>query len=860
MKTSTEKQKILVIAEKPSVARDITTALKNEDKFDKKEGYFEGKKYIISHALGHLLTIAEPHEMDEKFKGWSLKNLPIIPQHFLLKPIEKSNQQLKIISKLLKRKDVSQIVNACDAGREGELIFRYIIDYVLGGSNNAVKKEKIITRLWLQSMTQNSIRESFHQLREDQELYHLRDAAMSRSEADWLVGINASRALTSYNSQYGGFVLTPCGRVQTPTLSLLVKREKEIENFNPRDYWVLTGKFNNGSQVYEGRWFDEKYNSKSSEKDAKPDRIFDEKKADAIIAKCQGKLALVEEKSKEALENCQLLYDLTSLQREANSLFGFSAKMTLGILQNLYEKYKLLTYPRTDSRYLPEDYVGNIHETFKKFSRFGLDQNLSTYYQKALDNNYLVKSPRVYNNKKISDHHAIIPTGEKPKKLDEPSLKVFIMVARRFAAIFYPPAKYLKTTRISRVEGEPFKTEGRVMLELGWKEVYGRSEDDKVIPAWNDKEKTMATFIEKTQSITKPPARYTEAALLNAMESAGKTIDNDALKEAMKEKGLGTPATRAAIIEKLVGDRYVVKQDRELLPTAKAFDLFEVLYAMKLNTISSAELTGEWEYKLSEIEKGQITRSSFMDEIKGVTVKLVSTIKNYDEKITEKEASFSPVNGKKFYEYLSRYVSEDGSTVIRKIMGGRRFKPEEVEKLLKEGRVGPFENFRSKRGALFPASLVLENGKAKFEFMNQKEETPLDLKDAEEIGYFYIDNSRVYRTLNNYITESYIEDKEKGFKVSRILLGKEISKENMEKVIRGEKSDLIIGFRSTRTKRLFDAYLEIDSDRKIRFSFPEKKTKGKGGKVIPKIKDTPKKAQAEIKKTQSKTRTKTVKK
>lgn len=835
VRTNSSELKTLVIAEKPSVARDMVAALKDLDSFSKEEGYFEGEKYIISHAVGHLLTIAEPHEMSEKFKSWSLKNLPIIPDEFVLKPIANSEKQLKVLAKLLKRPNVNHIVNACDAGREGELIFRYIIDYVLGGTEVVKANGKTLSRLWLQSMTQTSIKKSFNELRSDEELYPLRDAAMSRSEADWLVGINASRALTSYNSQYGGFVLTPCGRVQTPTLSLLVKREKEIESFKPQDYWVLMGSFMNGESVYEGKWFNEEYDSKSSDRDEKADRIFDEKQADKIIKSCTGKVAVVEEKSKEALENCQLLYDLTSIQREANNMFGFSAKMTLGTLQSLYEKHKLLTYPRTDSRYLPEDYVSNTFEVFNKLASYDLDQKLSEYAAEALKKDYIKKTGRVYNNARISDHHAIIPTGEKPKKLDEPAQKIFNLVVKRYLAIFFPPAKFLKTTRISRIDKDAFKTEGKVMLEMGWKVIYGYNENDKVIAPLNNKIDTVLKEIEKIQSVTKPPPRYNEASLLVAMESAGKTIDNEVLKEAMKERGLGTPATRAAIIEKLVSDKYVVKQDRELLPTAKSFDLFELLYAMDLTNMSSAELTGNWEHKLAEIEKGKLPRKEFMDEITDVTVGLVGTIKNYDEKITKKLADFSPINGKKYYEYLSRYVSEDGEIAIRKIIGGRRLKPHEVETLLRERKLGPFEDFRSKRGNLFPASLVLdEQNKVKFVFMNQQQESMEDLKDAEEVGKSYLDGSTVYKTMNNYVSESFIEKKPLGIKVSRILLGKEISTNSMQKMIAGEKTELITGFRSVRTKRLFDAFLEIDGEAKVRFSFPERKTKAgakRGGKV-----------------------------
>ncbi|HEX9180585.1 MAG TPA: DNA topoisomerase, partial [Burkholderiales bacterium] len=461
--------KNLIIAEKPSVAADIARALGG---FTKHTDYYESDEYVLSSAVGHLLELAVPEEYDVKRGKWSFTHLPVIPPHFDLAPIEKNENRLKVLLKLIKRKDVDGLVNACDAGREGELIFRYIARYA--------GAKKPVRRLWLQSMTADAIRQGFGQLRADRDMLPLADAAVSRSEADWLVGINGTRAMTAFNSKEGGFYKTTVGRVQTPTLVILVEREEKIRGFNARDYWEVRASFTAKAGEYEGRWFDENFDkaSREADADAKPERIWDAARAEAIRARCLGKRGVVEEESKPTTQLSPLLYDLTSLQRDANGRFGFSARNTLQLAQALYEKHKALTYPRTDSRALPEDYPDTVKATLKS-----LDPRYQPFAAEILKQKWVRPNKRVFNNAKISDHFAIIPTGVVPRHLTEPEQKLYDLVTKRFLSVFYPAAEFLVTTRITRVEGEAFKTEGKVMVNAGWLAVYGREADEEGTPS-----------------------------------------------------------------------------------------------------------------------------------------------------------------------------------------------------------------------------------------------------------------------------------------------------------------------------------------------------------------------------------------
>src|SRR5437773_5960035 len=458
--------KKLVIAEKPSVAADIARALAG---FVRKGDYFESDEYLLSSAVGHLLELAVPDEYEVKKGKWSFKHLPVIPPHFELAPLEKSERRLNLLLRLMKRRDVSGLINACDAGREGELIFRYIVQHA--------RIKKPIERLWLQSMTPQSIRDGFNGLRADRELLPLADAAKCRSEADWLVGINGTRAMTAFNSKEGGFYLTTVGRVQTPTLAILVEREEKIRAFTPRGYWEVHAKFAARAGEYPGRWFDPRF-KKDDDAERRAERLWAATKAEAIVADCRSKSGIASEESRPSTQLSPLLFDLTSLQRDANARFGFPARMTLSLAQTLYERHKVLTYPRTDSRALPEDYQPTVQSTLKMLSGTAYGQ----FASEILTKGWVKPNKRIFNDAKVSDHFAIIPTTEPPKGLSEPEQKLYDMVTKRFLAIFYPAAEFLETTRITLVESEPFKTSGKVLMNPGWLAVYGKEAQNEDTP------------------------------------------------------------------------------------------------------------------------------------------------------------------------------------------------------------------------------------------------------------------------------------------------------------------------------------------------------------------------------------------
>ena len=519
--------KALIIAEKPSVANDIARALGG---FKKHDDYFESDDYVLSSAIGHLVEIAAPEEYDVKRGKWSFANLPVIPPHFDLNPIAKTESRLKLLTRLIKRKDVDRLINACDAGREGELIFRLIAQHA--------KAKQPVERLWLQSMTQNSIRDGFDHLRSDAQMNPLADAAKSRSEADWLIGINGTRAMTAFNSKGGGFFLTTVGRVQTPTLSIVVEREEKIKRFVSRDYWEVHAEFVVAAGVYPGRWFDPKFKRTGEDPDQRDSRLWGKPAAESIVAACRGKQGTVTEESKPSTSMAPGLFDLTSLQRDANGRFGFSAKNTLGLAQALYERHKVLTYPRTDSRHLPDDYLQTVKETVAMLK----DSNNYNQSARLIEKGQWVKlNKRIFDNSKISDHFAIIPTLQPPGNLSEPEQKLYDLVVRRFLAVFFPPAEFLVTTRITEVAGHQFKTEGKVLIAPGWLQVYGKEaqDDDANLVAVAEGEKPRVEKVDAVGLVTKPPARYTEATLLSAMEGAGKLVDDEDLREAMSGKGLG---------------------------------------------------------------------------------------------------------------------------------------------------------------------------------------------------------------------------------------------------------------------------------------------------------------------------------
>src|SRR6516162_7991482 len=542
-------------------------------------------------------------------------------------------------------------------------------------------------------MTPAAIREGFTKLRTDAEMHPLSDAATSRAEADWLVGINGTRAMTAFNSKQGGFFKTPVGRVQTPTLAILVEREARIRKFIPRDFWEIIGTFDCAAGQYTGRWFDEKFAKSETDEQLKAERVWDVAKAEEIKAKCLGKPGIVTEESKPSTSLSPLLYDLTSLQREANARFGFSAKNTLGLAQALYEKHKVLTYPRTDSRALPEDYIGTVKATMSMLEGV---TGYSTYAAQILQSGWVHPNKRIFNNAKVSDHFAIIPTSLAPKHLSEPEQKLYDLVTKRFLAIFYPAAEFLETTRITRVEGEPFKSAGKVLINPGWMAVYGKeaqSEDTPTLVPVQPNEKVATKEVEVKQSQTKPPPRFNEATLLSAMEGAGKLVEDEELREAMSEKGLGTPATRASIIEGLILEQYLLRQGRDLQATAKAFALMELLNGLGIPELTKPELTGDWEFQLRQVQRRQKSRGEFMTGIVDMTRHIVDRAKKFELDTIPGDFGIlktpCPKCGGEVHERYKAFQCVKCDFSLWKIISGRLFEGKEIEQLIRDRQLGP---------------------------------------------------------------------------------------------------------------------------------------------------------------------------
>lgn len=851
--------KTLVIAEKPSVAQDIVRALTPvAGQFAKHDDYFESDSYIVTSAVGHLVEIQAPEEFDVKRGKWSFAHLPVIPPYFELKPVDKTKTRLNAVVKLAKRKDVTALINACDAGREGELIFRLIEQYA-GGAKGGLGKP--ITRLWLQSMTPQAIREGFGKLRTDSQMQGLANAARSRSEADWLVGINGTRAMTAFNSRDGGFFLTTVGRVQTPTLSLVVEREEKIRKFVSRDYWEIHAEFGAQAGNYPAKWFNPAW-KKSDDAEAKADRVWSLQEAQAIANAARGKPATVTEESKPTTQASPLLFDLTSLQREANSKFGFSAKTTLALAQALYERHKALTYPRTDSRALPEDYLPVARQTFEMLAHSSMQQ-LAPFAQQAIGANYIRPSKRIFDNSKVSDHFAIIPTTQAPGALSDAEHKLYTLVVRRFMAVFFPSAEYQVTTRISQVEQHHFKTEGKVLVKPGWLAIYGKEAAHEVEDAKDgDKgqnlvpvqpgEKPLADPVDPKGLKTKPPARYSEATLLGAMESAGKQIDDDELREAMQEKGLGTPATRAAIIEGLLTEKYMLREGRELIPTAKAFQLMTLLRGLEVEELSRADLTGEWEYKLAQMEKGQLSREAFMAEIQSMTERLVKKAKEYDrDTIPGDYATLSapcPNCGGVVKENYRRYActgihghGEGCGFSFTKSPAGRTFETAEADQLLRDRKLGPLDGFRSKAGWPFAAEVAIvrdeDNNNFKFEFVfedNKSDEESGELVDfgsQNALGACPKCGAPVFEHGANYVCSKAVPTAQQptpscDFKSGQIILQQPIERDQMAKLLATGKTDLLDKFISNRTRRSFKAFLAWDKEAgKVNFEFEPREGK-----------------------------------
>ncbi len=811
--------KQLIIAEKPSVANDIARALGG---FTRHGEYFESDDYVLSSAVGHLLELTVPPEHDVKRGKWSFTHLPVIPPQFALAPIERSEPRLNVLLRLLKRKDVTGLINACDAGREGELIFRYIVQHA--------KTKKPIRRLWLQSMTPASIREGFESLRPDQDMLPLADAAKCRSEADWLVGINGTRAMTAFNSKEGGFYLTTVGRVQTPTLAILVEREERIRAFKSRDYWEVQAKFGARAGEYAGRWFDPAF-KKDDDAERKAERLWSASEAEAITAFCSGKSGIVNEETKPSTQISPLLFDLTSLQREANGRFGFSARNTLGLAQALYEKHKVLTYPRTDSRALPEDYIGTVK---KAMDMLGEQREYASFAKTVLKSGWVKPNKRIFDNSKISDHFAIIPTLQAPKHLSEPEQKLYDLVVRRFLSVFYPAAEYLQTTRITEVGEHHFKTEGRILQAPGWLAVYGRATQDESqnLPAVTAGEKVEVAEVNTVANQTKPPARYSEATLLSAMEGAGKLVEDDELRAAMGAKGLGTPATRAAVIEGLIREAYVVREGRELKPTWKAFRLLLALHHFGVTEITSPELTGDWEHKLKQMETGALKREVFMDHIEQVTRDLVERVRNGDipdEAYATVDAP-CPKCGGVVQENYRKFQCQQCDFSLWVVVSGREWAPEEISELIEKRFIGPLNGFRSRMGKPFSAGIRLNNEfRIEFDFgqarLEEEAANPPDFSNQESLGPCPKCSSRVFEYGTVYVCEKAVgAERSCDFRSGKMILQQPIEPAQMRKLLTTGRTDLFTRFISKKG-RPFKAYLAKTAEGKVGFEFEARKPK-----------------------------------
>ena len=855
--------KALVIAEKPSVAQDIVRALTPvSGAFTKHDDYFENDRYVVTSAVGHLVEIQAPEQYDVKRGKWSFAHLPVIPPHFDLKPVDKTKSRLNAVVKQARRKDVSELINACDAGREGELIFRLIEQYAGGGKPGDKGLGKPVRRLWLQSMTPQAIRDGFERLRSNEQMRGLADAARSRSEADWLVGINGTRAMTAFNSRDGGFFLTTVGRVQTPTLAIVVEREEQIRKHTARDYWEIHATFEAEAGAYPGKWFDPAWKKDAADAEKKADRLWSFAQAEAIAIAVRHKAATVTEDSKPTTQASPLLFDLTSLQREANGKFGFSAKTTLSLAQSLYEKHKALTYPRTDSRHLPEDYLSVAHQTFAMLAASPM-RHLAPHAQTAIDKGYIKPSRRIFDNSKVSDHFAIIPTLQAPGQLSDAEQKLYDLVVRRFMAVFYPSAEFMVTTRVSVVSvPEPgsgdrishhFRSDGKVLVRPGWLAIYGKEaaaeqddgKDGKSLVPVKPGEMVRTEHAEAKSLKTRPPARYSEATLLGAMEGAGKWIEDDELREAMQEKGLGTPATRAAIIEGLLTEKYLLREGRELIPTAKAFQLMTLLRGLQVEELSKPALTGDWEYKLAQIEHGRLDRDTFMRDIAAMTERIVTKAKEYDRDTVPGEYATlhtpCPTCGGVVKENYRRYTctgnngtSEGCGFSISKIPGGRTFDAAEVEALLRDARIGPLEGFRSKAGWPFTAELRLvfddetKHHKLEFDFGEKDAADSGELADfqhAHSLGACPACGARVFEHGSNYVCEKAVPTLQHPhpactFKTGAVILQQPISHEQVHKLLTEGKTDLLDKFISNKTRRAFKAYLVWDAQAgKVAFAF-----------------------------------------
>ena len=850
--------KTLVITEKPSVARDIAAALGG---FTEHEGYSESERYVISFAVGHLFELLEPEEIDPKYKRWLLDDLPILPEEFHFKPKSGQAERIRTLKKLIQRDDIDLVVNACDAGREGELIFREIVKHFAS--------HKPVRRLWLQSMTDDSIREGFSHLRPGADFEGLGAAAECRAYSDWLIGMNATRALTKRLKGRKEKTAWSAGRVQTPTLALLVERELEVLAHVPRPYWRVTGTFEHDGQTYTGTWFDPGFQVGEDE-EARDDRIFDEQRARAIAAAVHGQRGTAEETRKPSRESAPPLFDLTSLQREANRRFSWSAKRTLGAAQRCYEQHKILTYPRTDSRCLPQDYreiVRRVLATLAAAARHEAPVAMGEYAAAAsyLERAGLQNEARTFDNSGVSDHFAIIPTGTLPTAaLSGDDRRLFDLVVRRFLGAFYPAALWVRVERTSEVLGERFRTRARSLQEPGWRAVLAAAESDEdegvlapLRPGEDDVQgvAVRAPAAEVVAEETKPPARITEARLLSLMENAGQQIEDENLAAVLHEKGIGTPATRADIIENLIAKGYAVRVGKALRPTVKGIRLIDILKRVHIDRLASAELTGEIETHLLDVEKGRRTAADYMGEITEYAREIVNRARNFEfDEVYPNQESLGPCPrcGKPVYErsWFYRCVEEPGTPEdqvcplrIWKDTSGRYIDRASATALVRDGKTGVLDGFTARDGRTYRGRLELDREawsvKVRSEGWADGEQAlaaPEYEVNTEPLGRCpREEDCKVIESSTHFICERKLKEEQNGkddslpkscgFQLPRTVCKREITREEALVYLRTGRTELLTDFTS-RFGRPFSATLVLKESGRHGFEFPPRAPRG----------------------------------
>jgi DNA topoisomerase-3 len=855
--------KALIITEKPSVARDIASSLGG---FEEHDGYFESDGHVLTFAVGHLFELLPPEEIDERFKRWTLDTLPILPETFGYKAKSGQSERIRTIKRLLARDDVDTVINACDAGREGELIFREIVEQLGSG--------KPIRRLWLQSMTQEAIRRGFTSLRPGEELEGLAAAAECRARSDWLIGMNATRALTKRLKSRKEKTAWSAGRVQTPTLAMLVDREFEILAHVPRSFWRVSVAFDHEGQRYEGSWFDPAFRAGDDE-EARDDRLFDEQRAQAIVAAVAGQAGQAGETRKPSRESAPPLFDLTSLQREGNRRFGWSARRTLSAAQRCYERHKLLTYPRTDSRCLPNDYRGVVDEVLRSFAGASADagEDFSDYAAAAqrLIEVGRENESRVFDDGGVSDHFAIIPTGGFPEApLTGDDKRLFDLVARRFLGAFHPPAMWERVERVTQVGEEHFRTRARFLKEAGWRLVLpasGEEADEALLPplaSGRDQAEGVGVRnleAETKAEETKPPARITEARLLSLMENAGKQIEDEDLAAVLHEKGIGTPATRADIIENLIAKGYVVRVGKALRPSVKGIRLIDTLHRIDITRLTSPGLTGEIENHLLEVERGRRKASDFMNEIKEYATAVVDRAKTFEyDELYDANQSLGrcPCGEEDVIEQAWFYRCREKPGVDRetdcpfrmwKDTSGRYLDRQAARNLLRDGTTGVLDGFTARNGRTYKGQIELERGgdpndrslwKLKVRSLGWNEEGVSDQPEydvnPEPLGRCpFEEECSIVESPTHFVCERKLKEEELGvdeerpkscgLALPRTVCKREITRDEALVYVGGGKTELLTDFTS-RFGRPFSAILVLQKNGRHGFEFPPRKARG----------------------------------